>query len=132
NEEITLKSVPKGAPASTLHSVPLSTSVSSSISTLSAPVQPSSAATSNRTRTPTPSSTFPSTSVLSAAPKVSFVNAAAFARACRLRGSQVFGMTLLGKSTRAASASFNIPDTTQEDLLSVLEEYRDFPDVFSK
>ena len=41
-------------------------------------------------------------------------------------------MMLSGESVHAASASFNIPDTTQEDLLSVPEEYRDFPDIFSK
>ena len=33
---------------------------------------------------------------------------------------------------QAASASYNAPDTTQQDLLSVPEEYRGYSDVFSK
>ena len=41
-------------------------------------------------------------------------------------------MTLLSNSAHVASALFNVPDTPQEDLLSVLEQYRNFADVFSK
>src|ERR1700719_1722090 len=67
-EENPLKSVLGGATASTSHSVPLSISVSPTISTPHTPVQTSSAATPNqaRTLTPAPSSelTTPSTSVL--------------------------------------------------------------------
>src|ERR1700726_2685002 len=139
-EENPLRSVPKGAMASAFHSVPLSISVSPSVSIPCAPVQTSSAATLNQawtltpTLTPTPSSelTTPSTSVLTREPKVSFVNAAAFARACRLRGSQTFGMTLSSEMARATSASYNALDTTQQDLLSVPEEYRGYSDIFSK
>src|ERR1700730_15001294 len=139
-EENPLKSVPGGAMASTSHSVPLSISVSPTISAPHAPVQTSSAATPNQARTPTltltptPSSelTTPSTSVLTREPKVSFVNAAAFARACRLRGSQTFGMMLSSEMAWAASALYNAPDTTQQDLLSVPEEYRGYSDIFSK
>src|SRR3984893_17352549 len=126
--------------ASASHSVPLTISVSPIVSALCAPVQTSSAATPNQaqtltpTLTPAPSSelTTPSTSVLTREPKVSFVNAAVFARACRLRGSQTFGMTLSSEMARAASASYNALDTTQQDLLSVPEEYRGYSDVFSK
>ena len=139
-EENPLKSVLGGATASASHSVPLSISVSPTVSVPHTPVQTSSAVTPNQaqtptlTLTPTPSSalTTPSTSVLTREPKVSFVNAAAFARACRLRGSQTFGMTLSSEMAQVASASYNAPDTTQQDLLSVPEEYRGYSDVFSK
>src|ERR1700730_18587590 len=73
-----------------------------------------------------------STSVFTGEPKVSFVNAAAFARACRLHGSQTFGMMLSSKMAWAASASYNALDTIQQDLLSVPEEYRGYSDIFSK
>src|SRR6202045_2384498 len=139
-KENPLKSVLKGTTASAFHSVPLSISVSLTDSAPRAPVQTSSAVTPNQARTPTPTLTptpsleltTPSTSVLTREPKISFVNAAAFARACRLRGSQAFGMTLLSEMARAASASYNAPDTTQQALLSVPEEYRGYSDVFSK
>ena len=72
------------------------------------------------------------TSVFTGEPKVSFVNAAAFARACRLHGSQTFGMTLTSELAWVASASFNALDTMQQDLLSVLEVYKGFADVFNK
>jgi hypothetical protein len=133
-EENPLKSVLRGAMASASHSVPLSISVSPTISALRALVQTSSAVTPNQARTLTLSLalTTLSTSVLTGEPKVSFVNAAAFARACRLHGSQTFGMTLLSKMAQAASALYNAPDTTQQDLLSVPEEYRGYSDIFSK
>src|ERR1700730_17030009 len=139
-KENPLKSVLGGTTASASHSVPLSISVPPTVSLLCAPVQTSSAATPNQARTltltltPTLSSelTTPLTSVLTREPKVSFVNAAAFARACRLRGSQTFGMTLSSKMARSASASYNALDTTQQDLLSVPEEYRGYSDVCSK
>ena len=139
-EENPLKSVLRGAMASAFHSVPLSISVSLSNSTLCALVQTSSAATPNQawtltlTLTLTPSSalTTPLTSVFTGEPKVSFVNAATFTRACRLHRSQTFGMTLTSGLAQVASTSFNAPDTTQQDLLSVPEEYKGFADVFSK
>ena len=121
-EALTPNLTPKSAPASTRTSV---LSVPSSTSAPETPILSSSAANPNRARTPTP--------ILGLSdPKISFVNAPAFARACRLRGSQTFGMTLSSESARAASASFNVPDKPQEDLLSVPEQYRDFADVFSK
>src|ERR1700731_5113408 len=112
-EENPLKSVPGGATASASHSVPLTISVSPIVSAPCAPVQTSSAATPNQARTLTPTLTpalsseltTPSTSVLTREPKVSFVNAVAFARACRLCGSQTFGMMLSSEMARAASAS---------------------------
>src|ERR1700731_1938137 len=139
-KENPLKSVPGGTMASAFHSVPLSISVSLTISAPHAPVQTSSAATPNQAQTPTltltptlsSELTTLSTSVLTGEPKVSFVNAAAFTRACRLHGSQTFGMTLSSKMAWAASALYNAPDTTQQDLLSVPEEYRGYSDVFSK
>src|ERR1700730_4236612 len=114
-EENPLKSVPGGATANASHSVPLSISVSPTISAPRTLVQTSSAATPNQARTltptltPTPSSelTTPSTSVLPSEPQLSFVNAAAFARACRLRVSQTFGMTLSSEMAQVASASYN-------------------------
>ena len=139
-EENPLKSVQRGAMASTFHSVPLSIPVSPTISTPRALVQTLSAVTLNQARTLTPTLTLtpsselttPSTSVLTGETKVSFVNAAAFARACRLCRSQTFGMTLLSEMAQAASASYNALDTTQQDLLLVPEEYRGYSDVFSK
>src|ERR1700731_4384853 len=133
-KENPLKSVPGGAMASASHSVPLSISVSLTISALRTLVQTSSAATLNQALTLTPSSELTTllTSVLTREPKVSFVNAAAFARACRLRRSQTFGMTLSSEMAQVASTSYNAPDTTQQDLLSVPEEYRGYSDVFSK
>ena len=41
-------------------------------------------------------------------------------------------MMLSSEMAWAASASYNTPDTTQQDLLSVPEEYRGYSDVFSK
>src|ERR1700730_19238404 len=81
-KENPLKSVLGGATASASHSVPLSISVSPTDSAPCAPVQTSSAATPNQAQTPTLTLlTTPLTSVLTREPKVSFVNAAAFARA---------------------------------------------------
>src|ERR1700730_3123190 len=139
-EENPLKSVLGGTTASAFHSVPLSISVSLTVSALHALVQTSSAATPNQARTLTLTLTLTlsselttlSTSVLTKEPKVSFVNAAVVTRACRLRRSQPFGMTLLSEMARAASASYNALDTTQQDLLLVPEEYRGYSGVFSK
>ena len=134
NEEKTLTSVLKGATASTFHSV------SPSISIPHVLVPSLSAAILNQAQTPTATPTpalilmltTPSTSVLTREQKISFVNAAVFARACRLCGSQTFGMVLSSKLAQAASASFNTLDTTQQDLLSVPEEYRGYSVIFSK
>jgi hypothetical protein len=63
-------------------------------------------------------------------PHISFINAAAYQRACKLEGSQVFQLSvgdtgLLGKSAKANSE-------TPIDLSSIPEDYHEFADVFSK
>src|ERR1700730_5117604 len=63
-EENLLKSVPRGTTASAFHSVPLSISVSLSVSTLHALVQTLSAATLNQAQTPTPTLTLTLSSAL--------------------------------------------------------------------
>ena len=63
----------------------------------------------------------PPESVSPVPPHISFVNAAAFVRACKLPGSQTFRLQ--------ASATF---EATPADLTNVPEEYHDFADVFSK
>ena len=62
-------------------------------------------------------------------PQVSVVNAAAFARACRLPGSESFTLNLSATSVlgRATSVSGTPPD-----LSGVPPEYHEFADVFSK
>ena len=67
-----------------------------------------------------PSSASPE-SALIVPPHISFINAAAFIRACKLPGSQSFKLQ--------ASA---ISEATPADLSNVPEEYHDFADVFSK
>ena len=63
------------------------------------------------------------------APRVSFINAAAFMRASKLPGTQVFRLQISNPSVSAKSASVSAdtPDLTNES-----EEYHDFADVFSK
>ena len=70
----------------------------------------------------------PSTLVLpdTPLPSISFINAAAFACACKLPGSRSFALShqdVFGRS----SASKTTPD-----LSDIPEEYRDFADIFSK
>jgi len=57
-------------------------------------------------------------------PSVSFINAAAYARAARLPGSTVFTLTV-----SASAFSAKVEPT---DLSSIPEEYHKFQDVFSK
>src|SRR3984893_13438900 len=117
-KENSLKSVLKGTTASAFHSVP------PSISALCVSVLSSSAVILNQARTLTPTLTLTLsltlttllTSVFTGEPKVSFVNAATFARACRLCRSQTFGMMLTSESAQAASASFNTPDCKESAL----------------
>ena len=64
-------------------------------------------------------------------PCISLVNAATFAKACKLDGSEVFQLdwSLPKLCTRSANPTF-MPDLV--DLEGIPEEYHDFADVFSK
>ena len=62
-------------------------------------------------------------------PQVSVVNAAAFARACRLPGSESFTLNLSATSVLGRAASVS---ETPPDLSGVPPEYHEFADVFSK
>ncbi|CAA7268135.1 unnamed protein product [Cyclocybe aegerita] len=81
---------------------------------------------------PTPSLPYePSPKPSTPLPHVSLINAVAFARACRLPGSVSFQLALSGDgSVLARSSATNNPEPV--DLSSVLEDYHEFPDVFSK
>ncbi|KAF8870836.1 hypothetical protein CPB84DRAFT_1855323 [Gymnopilus junonius] len=80
--------------------------------------------------TPMVTTLTPLTSVASSdAPHIPLINAAAFARACKLPGTQSFTVHLSNSdiSAHAASISNEAPD-----LSSIPPEYHDFADVFSK
>ena len=64
-------------------------------------------------------------------PKISFVNAAAFQRACKLEGSVQFTLSLNSMSACSASIS-NTTTDDPIDLSKVPPEYHDYVDVFSK
>ena len=70
----------------------------------------------------------PSTSVLpdTPPPSISFINAAAFACACKLPGSQSFALS------HQDVFRHSLASETTLDLSDIPEEYRDFADVFSK
>ena len=99
-----------GSPA-----VPLSPPDSTPVSPVLTPVSPAPVA---------PESTAPRP------PSISLINAAAFARASKLPGSQVFQINLTDPeaSARAAAAT----DPTPVDLKNIPQEYHEFADVFSK
>ena len=78
-------------------------------------------------RKPSVSSETPKTSV--SAPRISLINAAAFARACKLPGAQSFRIHISDPSVSGKSAA--VSDETP-DLADIPEEYHDFADVFSK
>ena len=61
-------------------------------------------------------------------PNISLVNAVAFARACKLAGSQSFRLY----TSQLADVSDNPSDPSEADLPNIPEEYHDFADVFSK
>jgi hypothetical protein len=63
------------------------------------------------------------------APRVSLIGAAAFARACKLPGSQSYRIHLSDPALSAKSASVS---DEAPDLTHIPEEYHDFADVFSK
>ena len=64
-------------------------------------------------------------------PPISFVNAAAFQRACKLEGSVPFSLSLSSMSAWAAAISNGTPDDPV-NLTRVPPEYHDYIDVFSK
>ena len=64
-------------------------------------------------------------------PKISFVNAAAFQRTCKLEGSIQFALSLNSMSAHSTSIS----DATTDDPIDLSEvppEYHDYVDIFSK
>jgi len=63
------------------------------------------------------------------APRVSFINAAAYARACKLPGVQSFRIHLSDPSVCGRATSIS---DLEPDLSHIPEEYHDFADVFSK
>jgi hypothetical protein len=66
------------------------------------------------------------------APRISFVNAAAFVHTCKLEGSEQFSIHLHPEDSKLCSVSLK-PDTPKKiDLSSIPSDYHDFPDVFSK
>ncbi|CDO74296.1 hypothetical protein BN946_scf184839.g1, partial [Trametes cinnabarina] len=72
----------------------------------------------------------PSVTSPTSAPRISLVNASAFARACKMSGSESFTLNLAATdfvSARSSSVSDKPPDLT-----GVPEEYHEFADVFSK
>ena len=62
-------------------------------------------------------------------PRISIIGAAAFARACKLPGTQCYSIRPSDTSVSGNSAS--VPEEAP-DLSQIPEEYRDFADVFSK
>ena len=74
---------------------------------------------------PTPSTSTPSAS----APSISLVNAAAFARACKMEGSESFTLNLTQESLAARGTSVA---EDPPDLSGIPDEYHDYADVFSK
>ena len=91
-----------------------------------------SASTSSARAAQLPSQLFPASSEAPtpsvSAPRVALINAAAFARACKLPGVQSFRIHLSDPSPSAHSASL----MDEPDLSHIPEEYHDFADVFSK
>src|SRR6266850_7812809 len=76
--------------------------------------------------TPIPTPTDPPTSVSDPKPNISIINATAFARACKLPGSQSFMLSLSSLTACTAKPSKN------PDLSSIPEEDQDYTDMFSK
>ncbi|KAG6326007.1 hypothetical protein ID866_13082 [Astraeus odoratus] len=67
---------------------------------------------------------------LQTAPHISLVNAAAFVRACKLKGSVQFSLQLCPEDAKLHAASTE--PAPPLDLSSIPPEYHDFTDVFSK
>ena len=82
-------------------------------------------------RTPSPELP-PEPPTTSSAPQVTLVNAAAFARACKLPGSASFTLNLSSVSAAEAFARSSAVSDSPPDLSNVPPEYHEFADVFSK
>jgi len=65
-------------------------------------------------------------------PSVSFINAAAYARAACLPGSTVFTLTVSASDTDPASVSASSAKVELTNLSNIPKEYHEFQDVFSK
>ena len=79
--------------------------------------------TSPETAATAPLSSDPPTPTLLIAPKVSFINAAAFACLSKMDDNQVYQLFLSNKTA---------PDDAPVNMTSVLPDYHEFTDVFSK
>ena len=64
--------------------------------------------------------------------KISFINAAAFQRTCKLEGSVQFALFLNSVSARSTALSDSSSPKETIDLTRVPLEYHDFADIFSK
>ena len=62
------------------------------------------------------------------APKITLVNAAAFAFICRMDSTKVFQLACSEMTAKAHSMNSN----ASVDLTNVPKEYHDFPDIFNK
>lgn len=71
----------------------------------------------------------PPLSAASAPPSISLINAVAFARACKLKGSTSFTLQLRPDGVSGRAAHFS---ASPHDLKGVPAEYHDFADVFSE
>lgn len=78
----------------------------------------------------TPSAPSAPPDTTSAPPSISLVNAAAFVRASKLEGSQVFQISLSDPSVTGKASS--VTSDPPIDMSSVPQEYHDYADVFSK
>src|SRR5437899_8550996 len=87
-----------------------------------------------QSRLSTPDTTPPSLSLspdsLQTAPHISLINAAAYARTCKLEGSVQFSLQLRPEDVKLRAASTE--STPPPDLSSIPTDYHKFPDVFSK
>ena len=64
-------------------------------------------------------------------PSISFINAAAYVRACKLEGTQVFQLNLTSDSELFARSA-TTASAEGVDLSKIPEDYHEFADVFSK
>lgn len=92
---------------------------------------PSARPVSDSVPTPSPPPDSPPESPTSprVAPPVSLVNAAAFARACKMPGATSYTLNLAADTTAARSSSIS---DSPPDLTGIPEDYHEFADVFSK
>ena len=86
---------------------------------------PTSTSTSAAFRAPLPLQNPPAPPV--SAPHISFINAVAFLKACKLPGVQSFHLYLNSPTSAKSSVISDTPD-----LSNIPEEYHDYADIFSK